>query len=76
MSLQQDQTRKQSDHIQDMYADVSSLNMLASATKGLQSLQELAKDFGVVAKNYQGMGGSNRNRAMMESLMMNQQMDF
>lgn len=56
-----------------MYTDVASLNMLASATKGLQTLQELAKDFGVVAKNYQG---GNRNRAMMENLMMNQQMDF
>lgn len=59
-----------------MYTDVASLNMLASATKGLQTLQELAKDFGVVAKNYQGMGGGHRNRAMMENLMMNQQMDF
>ena len=55
-----------------MYTDVASLNMLASATKGLQTLQELAKDFGAVAKNYQGMGGGNRNRAMMENLMMNQ----
>lgn len=76
LSLQQDKTKQGSDHFQDMYTDVASLNMLASATKGLQTLQELAKDFGFVAKNYQGMGGSNRNRAMMENLMMNQQMDF
>jgi hypothetical protein len=67
-----------------MYTDVASLNMLASATKGLQTLQDLAKDFGVIAKNYHGMGmgvnmghpGGGRNRHMMENLMMNQQMDF
>ena len=52
-----------------MYSDVACLNMLASATKGLQSLQELANDFGVIAK---GRSNVNAHR----NLMMNQQMDF
>jgi len=46
--------------MQDMYSDVASLNMLSTATKGLQSLQELQQELSVIAKNHPGYGMSNR----------------
>ena len=35
----------------EIYTDVAALNMLATATKGFESLQELVKEYKVVSKS-------------------------
>ena len=56
----------------EIYTDVATLNMLATATKGFESLQELIKEYKTVQKQ-KGPGSSFFGR---HDMMMNAQMDI
>ena len=53
-----------------IYGDVASLNLLSSATKGYDSLQELIKTYGILSKGQRG------GKMVPESFLANKQMDI
>jgi cytochrome c556 len=51
-----------------MYSDIAAINLLSTATKGFQDLQELMKDIGTINKMSKG-------NKPFGNMMMNQQED-
>lgn len=55
----------------DLYSDVATMNLLATATKGFESLQELVKEFKVINKGNRSGGRGIFGGDVYENLMMN-----
>ena len=53
---------------QNLYSDVVSLNILATATKGIQDLNQLTKEYNQVIKPNAGRG---IDKVIKQSIMMN-----
>lgn len=69
-----DQSSQTESHFESsFYSDIAALNMLATATKGFESLQELAKEMQVVSKGSNRRGGHG---LFSQNMISNQQMDI
>jgi hypothetical protein len=58
------------------YSDIAALNMLATATKGFEKLQELTKEMNVIDKSTKTRSGGMGHGIFNQNMIVNQQMDI